>query len=774
MPIAWIHLRKSPFKQQLFAKYQAAHDAGQPVWAPGRSKPAREKLIDEICANIREALLGKAPTGSSAATAHPRGLRIHPGNFPRTSGHLVGRDDLLRRLDAAWDDSAVNVVSLIAAGGVGKSALLARWFDHLAAQQYRGAERVFVWSFYGQGTTHQTSSDAFLEQAIKWFDPTAVLPQTSLERGKLLAQLVRRHKTLLILDGLEPLQSPVGYGEHGSIRDPGLAALLTSLASENPGLCVLTSRFPVADLAQFRTTAPVVLVPALTDPDGAELLRVLQVIGSDRELEDLARRCSGHALSLELLGRFLWNACGGDVCQAHEFFQGHEPVSENLLSGPARRVMESYVQWFDRDHDGPSVESRLLQLLGLFDRPCAQARSRPSARRQLRTCPTGCKCSRPCKCGSPSPGSPMPGLSCCRTISPRPPRTAATSRSTPIRSSATISPRSSASCIPTRGAGHNVLFEHISRHSEEQPKTAAELAPLYAAVHHGCQAGQHEDAFNTVYWPRIHQRSEGRAHRWVGSNAAEVAMIAEFFTQRWTTPVDGLSDATRAAVLGIASSRLRAEGDFRQALRLAKSSFENYYRSWCDSTGPEAAAEGSDALRNQKHLSVRMRHQAELLTLLGELDKAVQAGRQSLQHAEASQDQYTLVMSHSVLGWIARQHGRLPDALASFAQAEAIFQQIGLPRRELYSLWGFRYGEALLEHGAWDEVRRRAVQSIAWAEADLAAGGQPDSQFSLGLLDLPLALLSLVAADCAAAESTGRRPLPDGAAHLERRGCDSK
>ena len=37
----------------------------------------------------------------------------------------------------------------------------------------------------------------------------------------------------------------------------------------------------------------------------------------------------------------------------------------------------------------------------------------------------------------------------------------------------------------------------------ELPDTLEAMAPLYAAVAHGCAAGRHQEALNEVYWRRI-------------------------------------------------------------------------------------------------------------------------------------------------------------------------------------------------------------------------------------------------------------------------------
>jgi hypothetical protein len=84
----------------------------------------------------------------------------------------------------------------------------------MAAEHYRSAQLVFGWSFYRQGTGGGTASaDEFLDAALTWFgDPDPRLG-TAWEKGERLAKLVTHRRTLLILDGLEPLQNPPGAQE---------------------------------------------------------------------------------------------------------------------------------------------------------------------------------------------------------------------------------------------------------------------------------------------------------------------------------------------------------------------------------------------------------------------------------------------------------------------------------------------------------------------------------------------------------------------------------
>ena len=129
-------------------------------------------------------------------------------------------------------------MSLVAWGGVGKSALVNGWLNRLAADNYRGATHVYGWSFYSQGAREdsQTSADQFIAAALKWFgdpDPTQGSPW---DKGERLAALIKQSRTLLILDGLEPLQAPPPI-ETGRSERPGIdgPAARTGPPQSRPG-----------------------------------------------------------------------------------------------------------------------------------------------------------------------------------------------------------------------------------------------------------------------------------------------------------------------------------------------------------------------------------------------------------------------------------------------------------------------------------------------------------------------------------------------------------
>jgi hypothetical protein len=338
----------------------------------GFSEHQIEEALADLAMEIRSCLI--APTASPLSRGGAEGRwergpggevqpRLDLGRLPIAGPLLIDREAELR-LDAAWEISEIHVLTFVAFGGTGKSALVSHWLDRMSADGWRGARRVLDWSFYSQGTEERiTSADRFLDHALTWFGDPDPKAGASRDRGVRLAALVRQEKALLLLDGVEPLQHPANHPLAGRLKDPGLAALLRGLAAGNPGLCVVTTRERIADLESFNRTAPQVDLEALNPEAGAELLQAFGVEGKKEDLRAASEEFGNHALTLTLLGTYLKDIWGGDV----RHYQEVPLLEEADETGHAGRVISSYAQSLET----PEVE--VLRLLGLFDRPAKPA-----------------------------------------------------------------------------------------------------------------------------------------------------------------------------------------------------------------------------------------------------------------------------------------------------------------------------------------------------------------------------------------------------------------
>jgi len=144
---------------------------------------------------------------------------------------------------------------------------------------------------------------------------------------------------------------------------PALQALLRELAAFNAGLCVITTRIAVADIAHHERTSVLRRdLEQLSSDAGAQLLNALGVQGQESELRCASDEFNGHCLALTLMGSYLADAYDGNILRRSEV---SARLAHDVRQGAhARKVMESYQAWLS---EGP--ELALLRMLGLFDRP---------------------------------------------------------------------------------------------------------------------------------------------------------------------------------------------------------------------------------------------------------------------------------------------------------------------------------------------------------------------------------------------------------------------
>jgi serine/threonine protein kinase len=454
--------------------------------------------------------------------------KISVARLPVTGTDLFGREEDISFLDDAWANPHVNIVTIVAWAGVGKSTLVNHWLSRMAAKHYRSAEVVFGWSFYRQGTTGDTSSaDEFVDAALAWFgDPDPRLG-TPWEKGERLAKLVAHRRTLLVLDGLEPLQSPPGPQE-GRLREPSLQALLRELAAFNKGLCVITTRLTVADIADHeRTSALRRDLEQLSGDAGAKLLRALGVKGGEAELRNASDDFSGHCLALTLLGSYLTDAYSGDIRRRKDV---SEHLADDVRQGVhARKVMESYQTWL-----GEGPELSILRMLGLFDRPADEK-----------------------VLGALLKSPAIPGLTEPLTdLSPTEWRTRL-ARLRRARLLAGEDPHNPGHLdthplvreyfgeqLRTQRTGawrecNERLYNYYQTLAPPLPDSFREMEPLFLATICGCNAGLFRDALHKVYIRRIQRGNASFAANILGARGALLSVLAHFFEHgRWGYPVD--------------------------------------------------------------------------------------------------------------------------------------------------------------------------------------------------------------------------------------------
>ena len=602
--------------------------------------------------------------------------RVDLTHLPTTGSALFGRDAELAQLDEAWtptepaDHVPLRVLAFIAYGGVGKSTLVNHWLAEIAQDQYRGASHVFGWSFYSQGVRQQAaaSADAFIHAALRFFgdaDPGAGSPW---DKGSRLAHLLGSQRALLVLDGLEPLQSPHAF-ERGKLRDPAVDALLRGLTRQSAGLCLITSREWLPDLSG----KPGVVMHDLeqiSHQAGRALLRTARVVGTDAQLQTLASRFGPHALSVSLLGAYLYAQPGHGVEAATQL--EHVPGKE-----PIDRILAGFDLWLG---DGPEREA--LRLMGLFDRPadagCLDALRQAPALAGLTEHLVGLD--------DVAWQGVLARLEKLRLIQVQ------RDDSFPVSVDAHPLVREHFAQLLQGSeawrAAHRRLYEHLcSTTNEGGEPTLEDLQPLYQAVAHGCWGGLQQRACDEVYSARIQRGRKAHSTKRLGAFGADLGAVTCFFDEPWSRVSASLREDDQAMLLANAGFRLRALGRLHDAMAPMRAALEVRIRQgdWKD------AAIGAGNL-------------SQLALQLGQVDGALQDAAQAVSFADRSGDAFEWRGKRTAHADALHQAGRYREAEELFIEAEALQAKYRPRHSVLYSVQGFRYCDLLMaraECSAW-------------------------------------------------------------------------
>lgn len=705
---------------------------------------------------------------------------------------LIGREKETQRLNEAWqktlrlEKGRPHILTFVALGGEGKTSLVAKWAAELADQDWPGCDAAFAWSFYSQGTRDQVaaSSDLFLKEALNFFAKDekdkefATSSAGAFEKGQRLARLVGQRRSLLILDGLEPLQYAPSAPMPGELKDQGITALLKGLAAASHGLCVVTTRHSLPDLQAFqKTTAPEVPLLRLSRDAGVHLLKTLGVrneSGTAQEFVKLVEDVKGHALTLTLLGGFLKRAFRGDIRQRDRV--KFEKADEKMDGGHAFRTMAAYEQWLLRDGgiEGQR-EVAVLRLMGLFDRPADAG------------CLAALRCATIPSLTEPLAGLAdddwefcLSGLEAAKLLTVN--RDAAGSfvsldAHPLLREYFARQLRTQQS--GTWRAAHRRLYEHLCATTEDKDEpTLEDLQPLYQAVAHGCQAGLQQEVCDDVYFVRTLRGNEHYSLRKLGAFGSDLGAVACFFDSPWSRVSTKLTETHQYWLLGAAATRLRALGRLTEAIEPMRTGLK-----------------GRVKLQQWEHAAPDANNLSELELTLGEVARAMGNAEQSLTYADRSGDAFLRMAFRTTHADALHQAGRRAEAETRFREAEQMQQERQQERQSdyslLYSLWGFRYCDLLLttpERSAWQttcsgglkppeesiahratlhSVSQRAAQTLKWgidAKMDL---------LSLALDHFTLGRAALYAAILEGGDSTfetARRELDAAVSGLRRSG----
>ena len=648
---------------------------------------------------------------SIACTSPPQKIEI--SKLPATNNPLFGRETELVLLDQAWNNQT-RIVSLIAMGGSGKTALMQHWLERLSEKNYAGAEKIYAWSFYSQGAAEdkQASADEFFNDALKWFDNQDKTLKTSRDKALKLAELIKQQKTLLILDGLEPLQYPVNAKMDGILKDNGLLTLITELSLYNQGLLLLSSRQVITELNHKSENLVIQhKLASLTVEAGTALFKAVKIQGTEQEFSDAVNEVDGHALSLNLLSQYISQYAGGDIRQRRNLPALTASPEVTASTRHAFKVMAAYESQLK-----DTTELQILYLIGLFDRPASE--DAIAVLRRMDIIELFDKISN----------DQIFKACCCRLREQNLLNKMQAENPHSLDAHPLIreyfSERLQNEYPEAWQKAHLVLYNYYKDLPEKDlPDTLDEMVPLFAAVRHGCLAGLHQEVFDEIYQKRIRHTHKFYLTKSLGSIGLDLAILSNFFKQKtnltWSEPIDNLKEKNKALILNITSSNLRSLGRLQESTIPLKKGLDITIKN-----------------KEWKNAAIDTINLNNLQLLFGWLREALIITEQSITFSKLSKNYFIQTISQVNLAQTQHQIGHINIALRNFIEAEKLQKQDQPKAPILYGMSGFEYCDLLLDQALWIEVQKRAEQTLLWAKLNKILLDIALDQLSLGRANL--------------------------------------
>ena len=403
----------------------------------------------------------------------------------------------------------------------------------------------------------------------------------------------------------------------------------------------------------------------LSPEAGAKYLAHLGVNGTDEERQEASKDFAGHALALTLMGSYLKVVHHGDIRKRREI---PHVMDEQKQGAHARRVMKSYEQWLKG-----KPELDILRLMGLFDRPAAGG-----ALEALRKEPVIKGLTNALqKLSNADWKFAVNNLRELRLIAQEDPHEPDALDCHPLLREH-FGEKLKANNPNAWREAHSRLYEYYKSSAKEFPDTLEEMAPLYAAVMHGCQAGRYQEALNEIYAKRIERWDESFSKRKFGAYGADLAVLSNFFNLPEFNLIAIKEENWKGYIFNEIGADLRSLGRLEELVRLFQASLD-------------VIISREDWMR----AAIRASNLSELYLTLGDTTQALAYAEQGIDLADRSGDWAVQMPNRTTYASALHQAGHLAEAEAVFREAEEIQKKNQPQLPLLYSLGGFRYASAL-------------------------------------------------------------------------------
>lgn len=612
-------------------------------------------------------------------------------NFPIVGSVFVGRELELKTIRDAITDDRVNIVTIVAMGGTGKTAIVKRLFDELREREWKPFEGVFCWSFDSQGNKEESRHSAverFYAAAFAWLGETKNIPATRSKRAQTLADLFSRKRFLLVLDGVEPLQFS-HLIKNGELRDKTFGTFLRVLSERNPGVCVVTSRQHIFELRDITSSVKVLNLAQLEDGDAIQLLKSKGVVGTDANLTAAVGELKNHALSLSLLGGLLYTQFHGDVEQRSKL-KFDELFTEAELGERAEFVMAAYERRF-AEGAGRQLEHSLLLILGLFDRPAPGGALRALLSEPPIRGLTERYLAMTVQERAQNYKNALRRLRTLDLLAPPNPHQKDDLDAHPLVR-AYFGSRLKTQNAHAWSEAHERLAAYYEALIPAKPRKPHELDAAFYAIGHACKAGQIEHAYKNLLTRKVRNARGVNDERLV-DHSSLVAVYSNFFEHLWSKPIQSLDDKKKQSLLKAASFSLKACGQQKDALDALEGLLDN--------------------LSDNEGKAIISRRAAEICTNLGLLNRAESLANDSIKYADSTKRHGIRSATRATYADILHQRGKFEKSKIAFQSATDIFRSVSKPgTRWITAEQGYKFAEYLLTVNRKTELTALTAQML--------------------------------------------------------------
>jgi tetratricopeptide (TPR) repeat protein len=586
--------------------------------------------------------------------------------------NFVGRKEILETITDWYTNPEVRIGALIGWGGVGKSALVRKWYDTLESNNIK-PDGIFWWGFYRNAYLEQ-----FLNALLRFVSQGRIEPETiksTWEKIDRIKEYIHQGTYLIILDGLEQMQKSESGDEFGKMIHRESTELLHYFADVSKGLCLITTRYPLPDIKNYEGAGyQKKEVDRLELKDARALFKIVGVKGSQEVIDSVIEEYNGHALSLILLSKYLVEDFGGNINKAKDIPSFH---SDKEAGGKAHRILLWYKEQISEK------QQAFMKIFSLFRSAVREEDFEGVFRAEMET-----KMNQTLREMSDFSLKRMVDNLCDRRlISKGQDDTYATHPMIKNYFESLFKEKDKKLC-------HKRIYQYFCEYAPERPETLEEMQPLFEQVYHGCAAGLYDEAFYEVYLEKIQRGEKYFIIHKLGAWKTDLSLARTFFPEGDLSQMPLVRNKSwQSWLLNAAGLALLSNGKPKEAEELYKRKLEMNVKEkqW------DAASRGYQNL-------------ADLQFRTGEPKSGLESAKKALDTAEKAKFDQFIVFSKAYLAWILHLMGKGEEADKEFRQADEL--QIKITGNQLYSLLGVFYADFLISMKRIDEAFELTKQNL--------------------------------------------------------------